>query len=565
MIILPRRSGGLLLLLAACGLLSILADAFAAPPTQSRLFPAGGQRGTKVVTSSTGEFDWPVKIWAPGVEVVAGSEKGKLEVSIPADLAADRVWIRLYNEEGISAALPFLIGNLTEVIEQEPNNSPSDAQALSESATTLNGVLSGSGDVDAFAVSLRAGQTLVAAVDAHVRLGSPIDAILQVASADGIVLAENHDDVGLDPRLALTVTTSGIHIVRLFAFPSTPNRAIGFYGGADCVYRLRLTTGPFITHAVPLSVPREDPGAVDVRGWNIPPNTQVEVVSFGGASLADHPEFEVVSAQRNSPDARLGFVFAPHLGGAARVRLAPHAAVSSLTDTDADHPMRLAPPTAVTGQLRSPGAADRFQLPLQKDQRVIISVESHSLDLPVVPVVRLLDPAGTVLADAPGPGNTVEAVVVHTATQDGDYRLVVRDRYGHGGDRYVYRLTVRLQEPDFELSASADAIVVAADKPTEFEVSVTRRAAPGGSVGPITIEATDLPPGVTAAPVVSEPTGDTAAKVNLTFSTTGPAFSGPIRILGAASEPREIRRFARTPPRFASSLETIWLTAVAKP
>src|ERR1041385_8887959 len=90
--------------------LLILGRAAAAPPTVSHLFPAGGQRGTKLIVTCTGKFTWPVRVSAPGIDVVPAKEAGKLEVTIPNDLAADRVWIRLYNAEGSAPPLPFLIG-----------------------------------------------------------------------------------------------------------------------------------------------------------------------------------------------------------------------------------------------------------------------------------------------------------------------------------------------------------------------------------------------------------------------------------------------------------------------
>jgi hypothetical protein len=138
------------------------------------------------------------------------------------------------------------------------------------------------------------------------------------------------------------------------------------------------------------------------------------------------------------------------------------------------------------------------------------------------------------------------------------------DRHGQGGDRCFYRLTARIEEPDFDLSATSDAIVVAPGKPTELAVNV-RRVAAGSRIGPIKIAAVDLPPSVTAPVVVSEPTGPTAAKVTLTFTATGPAFSGTIRITGTATQPKEIRRFVRTPLNLEASLETVWLTVLAKP
>ena len=96
------------------------------------------------------------------------------------------------------------------------------------------------------------------------------------------------------------------------------------------------------------------------------------------------------------------------------------------------------------------------------------------------------------------------------------------------------------------------------------QVTVLRRGTPNESIGPIAIEAVNLPPGVMAPVVISEPTGSTAEKVVLKFSTEGAGFSGPIRIVGTASEPREIQRIVRTPEKFSNRFETIWLTAVAK-
>src|SRR5262249_16486361 len=90
----------------------ILGPAPPAPPTASHLFRAGGQRGTKITVKFTGKFTWPVQVSAPGVVVVPAKEAGKLEVTIPKDLATDRVWIRLFNADGTAAPLPFLIGTL---------------------------------------------------------------------------------------------------------------------------------------------------------------------------------------------------------------------------------------------------------------------------------------------------------------------------------------------------------------------------------------------------------------------------------------------------------------------
>jgi len=547
----------------AVGLLFATGRAAAAPPTLSHLFPAGGQRGTRVIVTCHGSFSWPIKVWAPGLELAPAKESGKLEVFIPRDLAADRVWIRLYNAEGASAAVPFLVGNLKEINEQEPNDRPKTAQAIADPNVTINGVLN-SGDVDCFAVPLKAGQTLVAAVDAYARLGSPIDAILQVVSPEGVVLAENHDDVQLDPRLAFTAAKSGSHVVRIFAFPATPGTEIRFSGGAHSIYRLTLTTGPFITHAVPLSVPQTAPGSVELHGWNVPPNTRVPVLPFGGSKRGEYQECEVLDDLRNSPDAKLGFAFDPRFAGSARVRLTPHAAVAGLAYTDSNNPLTLVPSTSVTGCLRKAGQTDEFRIALKKGQPVVVSVESRSLDFPLDPVVKMTAPDGTTVADVDGTGATRDAAFTHVAAKDGVHRLFVGDRYQQGGDRCWYRLTIRMEEPDFELSSGPDNIVVTPGKPAELSITVQRRTTPAGSIGPINIEVVGLPAGVTAPALTSEPTGVTAANVTLKFVSTGAAFSGPIRIIGKATKPKVLQRVARTTPKLGAAFESVWLTAIEK-
>lgn len=536
------------------------ASGYAAPPTLTHLYPAGGQRGTKVVVTATGSFTWPVKVWAPGLDVAPLKEAGKLEIAIPKDLAADRAWIRLYNADGASTAAPFLIGNLKEINEQEPNDSPRAAQHLAEPNCTVNGVLSKPGDVDGFAVRLKAGQTLVAAVDAHTRLGSPMDAILQVATAGGDVLAENNDDFGYDPRLAFTAKNAGTYIVRLFAFPAEPGTDIRFSGAPSYIYRLTLTTGPFITHAAPLSASRSKPGAVAVHGWNIPPGTKLSVVPLGGIKLAEHFECEVSPDLRIPGDARLGFAFGPDFAGAARVRLTSLAVTDALAPADPKAPPTLPLDTAVTGWLRTPRQTDAYRVPLKKGQQIVVSVEANSLHFPLDPVVKLLSPDGAVVVEVDDTGSTRDAAFTHVAAKDGDHRLIVGDRYRHGGPRHIYRLTVRTEKPDFELSTTSENIVVTPGKAAELPIKVQRR----GTVGPITLRVVGLPEGVTASPAVSEPAGSTATALTVKLTSKGLPFSGPLRIVGMASQPQGLERAVRTVPRLGAAFETIWLTAASK-
>lgn len=543
---------------------TISGQAFAAAPTLTHLFPAGGQRGTKVTVTCTGTFTWPPKIWAPGVEAAPLADSGKIEVTIPSDLAADRVWIRLYDAEGASVAAPFLIGSLKEVEEVEPNEKPRAAQVIPEPNVTVNGGFKDA-DVDCYSVQLAASQTLVAALDANTRIGSPMDSILQVVAPDGIVLAENHDDLNLDPRLAFTAPKAGTYVVRIFAFPSTPNTTIRFNGGAGHIYRLTLTTGPYATHALPLSAPLSNPGTVSAAGWNIPAGTQLNVVPFGGTRLSQDQELDILDDFRRSSEIRIGFASTPDFSITTRVRLVPGTMSTQLDAADPKRPVTVPLSSSITGCLKAVKQTDHYRIPVTKGQQLIVSAESRTLDVPLDLVMTLSDPMGKAVADVDDVAGSRDVAVVHTAALDGEYQLTVGDRFRQGGDRCWYLLTVRGEQPDFELAISMDQFVVAADKPTEIPVKVIRRETAPTATGPIEVKVLGLPEGVTAAAVVSEPNSPTAAEVKLSLTSTGAPFSGPIRIVGKTAQPHEIERFARTPARLGHAFETFWLTATAPP
>ncbi|MBO13496.1 MAG: hypothetical protein CMJ68_22405 [Planctomycetaceae bacterium] len=557
----------------------------AAAPTLTRLYPAGGQRGTTVKVECTGKFKWPVKIWAPGVKVVALKDSGQIQVTIPADLAADRVWIRLYDAEGASSALPFLLSNLVEFREKEPNNRLGKAQPLPGATTppsqdvkkdvkkdadaagkkggrpgshgVANGILQSAGDVDGFSVFVKAGSTLVADMAANARLNSPVDAALQVVNSDGFVVAENHDGVGIDPRLAFTATKTGTYIVRVFGFPSKPNSSITYSGAATYVYRLTITTGPFIANAARVSV-AAGTKSVPVYGWNIPEGAEVPV-SGETKSLR---EVESVFAKQ-IPASSIGFVQVREFAGRARIRRVPFKTVGVARPAGGPG-AALAPPVAVTGCLDTPNQFTRHVFQLKKGTTYTLSAESSTFELPVVPMMRIMAPDGSRAAQSSDPGRGKETQLRFSPKVDGPHEVQVFDRYRHHGPGHFYQVTIVPENTDYELSVGADMLVVTPKKPLEVEVVVTRRNGPGGKLGPITIAVEGLPKGMTAPPVISQPDGATSKKIKLTITTDGTAFSGPIRIIGKCTKPAEYQRVARTPVKLGNAFATTWLTGTAK-
>lgn len=511
-----------------------------APPSVTYLYPSGAQAGTTVEVTAAGSFErWPVGAWAscPGVAVKAGKTRGKLTVKVGADVPPGVCWIRLHDEQGASDLRPFLIGTLPEVLEREPNDAPTSAQTLPASRVTINGRLEKAGDVDVFALELRKGQTLVAAVEANRVLKSPMDPVLQVVSADGFVLEQNDDHRGFDPQVVFTAPRDGRYLVRTFAFPAKADSGIRFAGADTFVYRLTVTTGGFAEHAFPLAVSRAAPGEVEAVGWNIPPAARRLPV-------------------RPLPGGDLGAAFHPQLAGPVLVRLEPHPALVEQEPNDRRQPQRVELPVTVSGRLARPGETDVYEFRLKKGQQLPIVIEARGLESPLDPVLRLTDAAGKLVNQAQGPARRLgtDPELAVTATADTTYRLEVSDLHGDGGPRFVYVLRLAPARPDFALSVAADRFAAVPGKPLDLPVTVDRR---NGFKGEVEVSAIGLPKGITAAPV-RVAAGARSATLRLTGE--GVLAAGAFRIEGKTRSP-ELVRVARGPASEVSAIaENLWLT-----
>jgi hypothetical protein len=497
-----------------CGFVTLTLFAvtsFGAPPKVTYLFPAGGQRGQTVSVTAAGDVSsWPVEAWVdrPGLNISAEKDKGKLKIEVAADAAAGVYWVRLFNQDGATAMRPFVVGTLPEVAENEPNDGPDKLQAV-EPRLVINGKLAKSGDVDGYRIELRAGQTLVASLAANSVLGAPMDAMMQVCelvarpgskSGEGYreadasrspgmleayVVAQSHDAVGLDPQLPFTAKRDGIYLVRVFAFPATPDSSVRFAGGDDYVYRLTLTTGPFIDHCLPLTAPREE-AEVQLGGWNL-----------GSQTSAIVPPLSAGASELTPPDGQLAWVWRPEAAGAIAV---PRIETVSASGS------QLAIPCTVSGRLANPRQVDSYAIAAKKGEKLHIRAVAKAIGFPTDATLAVLDESGKTIAEADDTGrDDRDPQLDFTPSADGNYTITVRDLAGRGDLRMVYRLSVERATPDFSLSLAADSFILEKGKSMEVPVNVTIRE---GLREPIEIVAIGLPAGVTAEPVKFVPSGD---------------------------------------------------------
>ncbi|MGY8769347.1 MAG: hypothetical protein ACKVH8_13095 [Pirellulales bacterium] len=512
----------------------------AAEPVLKYFFPAGLTRGKTAEVTASGTFgNWPVQAWVnrPGLTVTAAEKKGQLQIAIDPQALGGVYWVRLFDKEGASSLRPFLVDSLPELLETEPNNSPKEAQAI-ELPQLVNGKLSKSGDVDGYAVQLKEGETLVASLEANFLLNSPMDSVLQLTDSKGYVIQQNNDARGLDPQIIYTAKKEGTYLVRAFAFPSTPNSTIGFAGADTYLYRLTLTTGPFLDHSMPLIRETGKQTTLELAGWNLSdPTNKI-------ALKADESQH--------------GYVSHPEVAGFWHFSDSNSIPVITEDKQELGEPQQLSLPVIISGKLASKGEKDQYRFQATKGQKISFKLRSHSIGFPLDAVLEIIDPAGK-SAEYDDASKLKDPVVSYTVKSDGEYQIVVKDLHGRGGLRFPYELTVSEVQPDFTLTVASDLAKIKPGESQEITVKVNRT---DGLKLPIEIQAIDLPEGIMMTPVTSAAEGDSAKEVKLKMTATKESTSGPFRIQGkVVSKESTISHNARfTIKDRSDTLDWLWIT-----
>jgi hypothetical protein len=398
-----------------------------------------------------------------------------------------------------------MVGDQTEIAEAEPNDELAKAQAVKELPVTINGQLEKSGDVDCYAVQLQAGQCLVASVQGR-RLGSPIDPMLHLIGEDGTQLAFVHDGLGLDPLLVYRADKAGRYVVRVSAFAFPPAAEVKLAGGKDAVYRLSLTTGPFIKATSPSGITRGHKATLRPIGWNLQ-SDRIDVDATAVSAGVDH-------------------LFIPVPGGETRLRIEVGEGAEVVESAD-QPPPTLTPPVNVSGAIASAGEEDHFQFTAKKGERLDFLVRAATSGSPLDAVLRIDDSAGKSLATGDG-GTAGDAKLAWTAPQEGVYRATIADLYHNGGAEYLYRLEIKRPTPEVRSTVENDAYALVPGKSVSIKVSVARK---NDHAGALVAVVTGLPPGVTATSAELPAKGGGDVSLVLTAAADAKPASGPFRVL----------------------------------
>jgi len=504
------------------GLLGILTgtSGFAAAPVLEHVFPVALAVGSSNSVTLVGKFDpWPPRVWldGTGVALEPTTNNGVVTVVVATNAPVGPRLVRTFNGEGASAPHFLLVTAEPELSEVEPNNERAAPQAIERLPAVLNGRLEKNGDVDSFAVTLEAGQTLVAWLECYT-LMSPLDPVLRLIDSRGVQVAWNHDDGrSLDPFLTWTAPTAGTWVLQTFGFAYPAGSEIRFSGNERGVYRLHLTSGPVVRHTLPLGVGRGGSTTLRLRGWNLGAETNREVVFDGGTVGA---EVLNVSFRPTGIDDPIELAVGD---GPETMEIEPNTASAEA------NPLEV--PGAVSGELNQPGDEDRFLFPAKKGELLLLEIHSASLGFPLDAWLKVEDRSGKELVRNDD-GAGADPLLEWTAEEDGSYVAAVGNLLRRGGADQWYRLGIRRAKPSVQVSVTENAWAVEPGKTNEIKVAVARRH---GFDAKLQLSVSGLPEGVQAEPVeVSDKGGETVLKI--IAGEGAQPFSGPIRIVATEGE-----------------------------
>jgi hypothetical protein len=289
---------------AACGTAAAQQPPPGLPtPRVQHVFPLGAKAGTTVEVTVTGfDVEDPDKLFFahPGLkgEYIAPPKEGtpdpkdpkktvpppkanpagphKFKVTANADVPPGVYDLRFVGKWGVSNPRSFVIGDLNEVNEKEPNNDVADAQKI-ELGTTINGVISAATDVDYSVFTGKKGQRVVVSCMAS-SLDSKASPMIEIYDANGRKVAINRNYTGNDAVTDVILPADGDYLIRLFQFTYT-------VGGPDYFYRLKVSVAPWIDAVFPPVVEPGKPTQVTVYGRNLPGGAPADGYTADGRPL----------------------------------------------------------------------------------------------------------------------------------------------------------------------------------------------------------------------------------------------------------------------------------------
>lgn len=461
--------------------------------------------------------------------------------------------IRLITPNGVSNPQNFIVGDLTEIKEQEPNATPAEANML-ELPVTVNGVVSSIDDVDMFRFKLKKGARLICDINAQ-RMGSPLDSYIELFDPSGTEVVKSGDGNGLDSFIDYTTKQEGEYTLYL--------RDIRYQGGGNYLYRLSIGELPYLQSVFPLGGKRGAANNVNVAGANLGSVNAIQLDISPDASLG-------IQQLRVSTPSGLETNPYPYAIGE----------FNEANETEPNNALaeenKIGTPITVNGKIEKAGDVDRYSIKVEKGTRFVFEVKAREFRSQLDPILTIYshkkgeteesveEQVLSVNDDASG----VDAIVAFTFPEAGDYGISVRDLNNAGGGDYPYRLTIRPLNPSFRVNVSTDNPRISRGGTLMMTVSAARV---DGFNGALRFYSPDLPKGFVVSPTILY-AGQNQGLLTITAPVDAPLGLHPFSIVGVGAvggrrieetaSPQEILLTVMEAPPFTLSFADVDINVV---
>ena len=550
-------------------------------PRLTYVAPAGGKIGTTVeVTFAGTDVDEPESLLFshPGIKgtpiipempkpdpkakpdpkkVMTPPPVTKFSVTIGKDVPLGFYDVRFVNKKGISNPRRFVVGDLTEVAEKEPNNDVEQAQKV-EVGTTVNGTIAAGTDVDYFRFLGKKGQRIIITC-LTASIDSRLDPEISVRNPQEVEIGYYRPVPQQDGLVDVTLPADGDYLIRLNKFTYT-------IASAEYFYRLSIATVPHIDAVFPPMIEPGKASQITLYGRNLPggkpdpaavingqvldkltvsvtaPNTGLDQLNYSGivspiSAGVDGFEYRLTGPTGASNPMMMTFAKAP--------------VILENDDNDTPDKAQVVPvPCEIAGRIDKKRDRDWYVFDAKKGDVLMIEVFSHRLGAPTDMYFVLKNLAAkqdiTLQDDNPESpslrfftaSNRDPAPYRFVVPADGKYHLMLASHTGDNdaGPHHIYRVRISPEKPDFRLivmppdETRPDTCTLWQGGTHHYTVYANRI---DGFKGDITLSMEGLPAGVTCMPQTIAGAMKMTQLVVSAADNAAP-FAGAVRVVGTA-------------------------------
>ncbi|MBI1312072.1 hypothetical protein GC176_12330 [bacterium] len=417
----------------------------------------------------------------------------RFDVTASADALPGVRELRVATKQAVSSVSHLLVTDFPVVRENEKQANDDRTSAM---PVTLPAAICGrvekAEDVDFYSFEGKRGQQITADLYAQrvtegihgMVVRGPLiylmDGLLTLYGPNGQVIAQNDNFIGGDPFLSAELPEDGTYCIEV--------RDARYAGSGRYAYCLEVASQTHAHAVFPLAVQRGSTTPAIAIGAMLGESSATELTATADETPGIRRQrLKLASGDTNPVEVLVSD--APQIAGTAEYDSIEHAL-----------PVEL--PIGISGRFEQEDATRVFSFVAQKDQWFEFEVTAHQLGLPTDPVLEIFHADGKLAVESDDGPQTKDPKLHWKAPSDGTFYVTIRDLHGRGGERFLYHLSMKRGEPDFEVTGEYYYAQIAPGTHMIWFAKVNRL---NGYDGPVEIFVENLPPGVTAEPVTVPP------------------------------------------------------------